>query len=151
MIVDTNRLQVIESDLFVYNPSLMALAVQKNEVKHIGHNVFDHLNELTSIHFSLHACSNQDANDARAAVELIIFNLQRNCPATIEQTELRIVNGTKFQVKTNLQIAEQIEPLNEKVNSNHLQLKSDIAELTEKLQRLEHRLEQLPPSVAEIF
>lgn len=141
--VHYNRLQVIENDLFKYSPSMIQISIDVNQIKHVGHNVFDHLRDLRSIWFGRNTCLSQDVDNNRTAVEILIIDLMRNCPATIEQTETRIINGDEFQAQISRQIAEQIEPLNDKIDSNRIELKTDITGLEEQLRIIQHRLELL--------
>lgn len=117
LILHENRLQSIESDLFKHNSALTGLSIWGNQIKHVGHNVFDRLHGLSSFYFRNNTCMNPlNIDDDRAAVELLIFNLVRNCPATIEMTETRIVNGIEFQVQAERKIAEKLEPTEERLN-----------------------------------
>lgn len=115
-----NDIQVVAADLFIDNPFMIAISFHKNQIRHIAHNVFDQLQELKTIEFALNICHNEMVYDDREAVELLIFNLKRNCPATIEMTEARIINGIEFQLQANR-----------------------TAELEKKLMMLEHRLQIL--------
>lgn len=115
-----NDIQVVAADLFINNPFMTAISFHKNQIRHVAHNVFDQLQELKTIEFALNICHNEMVYDDREAVELLIFNLKRNCPATIEMTEARIINGIEFQLQANR-----------------------TAELENKLMMLEHRLQIL--------
>lgn len=118
--LNLNKIQEVPADLFIDNPSMIAISFHQNKIRHVAHNVFDHLRELKSVEFASNTCHSQNVNENRAAVELLIFNLKRNCPATIEMTEARILSSFEFRSQANR-----------------------TAELEERMRRLEHRLEIL--------
>lgn len=117
LVVFSNRIQVIESDLFMHTPSLIALSIWDNQIKHVGYNAFDQLHGLSTIYFDNNICFSHSVNDDRTAAELLICRLFRSCPA---------------RALTSDKVDEQIESENTKVK-----------ELEEKVKRLERQSEIL--------
>ena len=51
-----NVIEIIEKDLFKFNPKLVYINIDMNNLKHINANVFDHLKELKSLNFAGNLC-----------------------------------------------------------------------------------------------
>lgn len=52
-----SRLQVLENDLFKHNPKLTYISVDRNQIRHVGHNIFDHLYKLVYIWSTVNTCN----------------------------------------------------------------------------------------------
>lgn len=81
-----NNLEVVESDLFIGNPLLRYINFQSNPIRHIAHNVFDHLHSLTFLDFHRSTCIDQWAA-GRAEVLALQSRLIQYCPPTFEMSE----------------------------------------------------------------
>lgn len=67
-----NDFEVIERDLLKFNPQIEYIGFGKNKIKFIDGNVFDHLNNLHTLHIDGNACiSRQVAGDRRGVLGLI--------------------------------------------------------------------------------
>ncbi|XP_037042002.1 uncharacterized protein LOC119078538 [Bradysia coprophila] len=78
-----NQLEVIEEDLFVYNPDLVYISLRQNFIKEIDSNVFDHLDRLSILELDRNECLNDNAIGRYAVVQLI-KQVKEKC--TVEQT-----------------------------------------------------------------
>lgn len=130
--LNTNRIQIIEPNLFEGNPNMIAISFLNNPVLHVAHNVFKNLPFLHSLRFDLATCHSGLAEQNRAGVELLIFRLFVNCPPTFEMTEEKLFDGVKFEKSIDEQISERMNPL---VWTIH--------EMSEKIRELEERLLKL--------
>jgi len=74
-----SKIEIIEENIFDYNPNLVAVSLGKANIFHIGPTVFDHLTKLTSLHLGGNKCINEFKENNREGVEQIIRNLKINC------------------------------------------------------------------------
>ncbi|KAL7039935.1 hypothetical protein ACKWTF_000185 [Chironomus riparius] len=74
-----SKIEIIEENIFDYNPNLIAVSFGKANIFHIGSTVFDHLSKLTSLHLGGNTCINEFKENNRAGVEQIIRNIKLNC------------------------------------------------------------------------
>lgn len=73
-------IQFLENDLFDFNPNLEHVLFQSCKIVHIGLNVFDNLNKLSSLFLSGNQCSNKfSKNNDRTDVQRIINELKSQC------------------------------------------------------------------------
>jgi len=56
-----NKIEVIESDLFTFNTKLTRIDFSENNVKHIGTQTFNQLNQLESVNFNSNPCISTNA------------------------------------------------------------------------------------------
>jgi len=67
-----NAIEIIEQDLFAYNPNLDFISFDNNKIVHIDSNVFDNLDKLSCFWFAGIPCFGQQASNTREkTVELI--------------------------------------------------------------------------------
>lgn len=96
-----NDVEEIDGNLLEGNPLVEAFSVFSNPIRHVGHNIFDHLPNLNSAHFVNGKCINERFDGNRTAVEEIMFKLTVNCPPTFEMIERRILSGNNLQTREN--------------------------------------------------
>lgn len=79
-IIAGNQVEVIESDLFIYNKNVELVKIQNNKIKHIANGAFDHLEKLKELHLSGNSCtsSSDDASD-RTKIAAVVTNVEKNC------------------------------------------------------------------------
>ncbi|XP_037041999.1 uncharacterized protein LOC119078537 [Bradysia coprophila] len=78
-----NPLEVIEKDLFMYNPDLAYISLRQNFIKEIDSNVFDHLDRLSILELDRNECINDNAA-GRYDVMRLIKQIKEKC--VVEQT-----------------------------------------------------------------
>jgi Leucine rich repeat len=132
--LNTNKIQIIEPNLFEGNPNMIAISFVNNPVKHVAYNVFTNLTSLHSLRFDFATCHSQAAELNRANVELLMFRLLVNCPPTFAMTENKILSGIEFEKTIDEQIAERVNPLMWTIH----EMNDKIKELEERLARLEN-------------
>lgn len=72
-----NELQVIEKDLFQFNPKLEAIYLANNRISHIDSNVFDNfVDQLSSLRLNGNICGFEDAFNNKAMANEIIRKVQ---------------------------------------------------------------------------
>ncbi|KAG4066059.1 hypothetical protein HA402_001306 [Bradysia odoriphaga] len=103
-----NQLEVIEKDLFKYNPGLVYISLRQNFIKEIDSNVFDHINRLSILELDRNECINDNAV-GRYAVMRLIKQIEEKC--AVKQTTENIVPVT---AATKIKITQQ-EFLHEKI------------------------------------
>lgn len=66
-----NKLEVIEADLFAFNPNLEAINFNGNHIKYVGNGAFDGLKKLKSLKFK-NPCYSGSASNHSEVVKLIV-------------------------------------------------------------------------------
>ena len=114
--ISTNEIKVIEPDLFIKNRHLQLIFLNANKIKSVAPNVFDGLYNLKYLGFDTNVCySGKVENDHERSKELI-KNIYKNCAPAVPTNMDSCVPKKEFE-------------------DFRLELKSDIGELTEQLQK----------------
>ena len=112
--VDQNNIREIPNGFFEENLDLLFISFSNNPMRHIAHNVFDHLNSLERLHFGANFCINTYGQNRTAVLDLM-FRVAVNCPPTFEmifeRTAAKILYGTELEKKIDEQVSERINPL----------------------------------------
>lgn len=122
--ISTNEIEVIEPDLFVNNRNLQLIFLNANKIKSVAPNVFNGLDKLTYLGFDTNVCySGKVENDRERAKELAM-NIYKNCAPSLPTNSEFCVPKKEFQ-------------------DFRLELKADIGELTEQLQKWKKETEEV--------
>ncbi|XP_070507889.1 uncharacterized protein [Chironomus tepperi] len=110
----TNEIEVIEPDLFINNPNLHLVFFNGNKIKSVAPNVFDGLSKLTFLGLDANKCYSGHAHNNHEEAKELAKNIYKNCsPSTSSEHCASKQDFENFKQD----------------------LKSDIRELTEKLQK----------------
>lgn len=74
-----NKIEVIEEDLFKYNPNLKYISLRDNKIKHIHSKVFDNLPQLVTLRLLDNQCINKDSKLNSTAVTVTIKHVKIQC------------------------------------------------------------------------
>lgn len=158
LIVPYNKIKVIGNDLFKNNPLMIGVSIHNNLIRHVAHNVFDHLDRLERILFQLTSCMDAAAGTPDE-LNLLKFRLSVNCPPTFEMIQERILSGDEFQKKVDQRAAEIVSPLNSKLNEVAQQLlhadhrlneaEAKLNEVDQQLLGADHRLKEVEAKLSE--
>lgn len=77
------QLTSIGPNMFANNTQLEGIAINVNEIQNIAYNVFDSLNNLSSLHIGS-KCIVFGVDRNRPAVLSNLFNIHRSCPPTLQ-------------------------------------------------------------------
>jgi len=84
LILDHNRIEIVEKGLFDYNPNLEAISFWNNPIFHINMNVFDNLSKLR--YYWMSGCADVYTENNRAKVLSEITRAKILCQGYIEPT-----------------------------------------------------------------
>ncbi|CAG9810384.1 unnamed protein product [Chironomus riparius] len=73
-----NAVEVLEKDLFKFNPKLVIIDMNMNNLKHIDAHVFDHLNGLGSLNFAGNLCITLSMTGPEGVKE-VIDEIRKRC------------------------------------------------------------------------
>ncbi|KAL7012429.1 hypothetical protein ACKWTF_014847 [Chironomus riparius] len=114
--LSTNEIEIIEPDLFINNRKLRLIYLNANKIRSVAPNVFDGLDKLVFLGFDANVCHSGIAeNDFRRAEELA-KNIYKNCAPAVPTTCGSCVLKKEFE-------------------DFRLEMKGDIGDLTEQLQK----------------
>jgi BspA type Leucine rich repeat region (6 copies) len=105
---NANSIHTLESNLFIYNPTLIAVMFNNNPIRHVGFEVFEDLPLLTDLQFRSTTCINQQAQN-QTSISNLIFQLYANCPPTFEMIEAKIIDNDQRNITE--QIVERVNPV----------------------------------------
>jgi hypothetical protein len=80
------KLEVIDKDLFIYNPNLKLVGLHHNKIKQVGESVFDYLKPLNQLWLTHNQCVNKDA-EKREDIAALIKEVKEKCTVSQEPVE----------------------------------------------------------------
>lgn len=83
---NNNQIKLLENDLFVGNPNMKWISFINNPLTNVGHNVFENLDDLTSLRFDGVTCHNAGPNNDPVGSKALIDKIFANCPPTLDMT-----------------------------------------------------------------
>jgi len=74
-----NNVEILEKDLFKFNPKLEVINFEFNKISHIDTNVFDKLTNLRTLYLGRNTCASIAANNNSTGVLKVIETLKTKC------------------------------------------------------------------------
>ncbi|XP_070505224.1 paramyosin-like [Chironomus tepperi] len=74
-----SSLEILEANLFKFNPNLDYIYLKSNKISHIDPNVFDKLTKLKDMNLDANTCISMSASDSQTAVQNIIKTASTRC------------------------------------------------------------------------
>ena len=74
-----NDIEVLEADLFNYNPELELISFRDNKIIQVHPSAFSNLNKLSYLRIENNTCISMEASDNSTAVRQIIDEMKENC------------------------------------------------------------------------
>lgn len=127
------NLEKIPGGLFANNLKLKHLWLNNNQLKSVGINLLESLENLKSVNFDGNKCISKEAKNS-AEVPGLIEDLQNNCVDTKE-----IVNQKQILMEKNEELNAKVEELSQKfeeLGEENSKLYSEISKLTENMQEI---------------
>ncbi|CAG9807189.1 unnamed protein product [Chironomus riparius] len=85
-----NDIQIIEKDLFIYNPELRLVFLNENRIKYVDPNVFKNLPKLIYLGFEDNDCHSGIVEQGRSNVVGLIKKISDQCSNPIISNELEL-------------------------------------------------------------
>ena len=129
-----NDIEIIENDLFDYNPNIELVSFWNNKILIIGSNVFDNLPKLNWLYLDSNRCINMRSEGVTSLTKYIIRHAKDKCKdpeisanyKTNDQ-DFEMVQAAINELKENISsINEQIANLEE----NNIQLKAEVMKIS---------------------
>ncbi|KAG5668989.1 hypothetical protein PVAND_016892 [Polypedilum vanderplanki] len=110
-----NDIEVLEDDLFKFNPNLEMIWLSSNKIFHVSPTAFAAIKNLRYISFDSNPCASQYVQNNATAAKIIVENAIKNC---VDQKELEV----KFPslIKTIKSIEKALVILDEKIENKSL-------------------------------
>lgn len=77
--LSNNKISVLEHDLFKFNPKLVRIRVNGNQISHVESSVFIDLKNLKSLNFINNLCFSDEADKNRLDVLNLELSIQLSC------------------------------------------------------------------------
>jgi hypothetical protein len=74
-----NPLKRIPGNFFEFNPKIRTIDFTANRIAHVGPNLLNHLDNLTTAKFLANVCISKSASESRTEVLELIEDLKKNC------------------------------------------------------------------------
>ncbi|KAL7011925.1 hypothetical protein ACKWTF_014518 [Chironomus riparius] len=94
-----SSLEVLEKDLFKFNPNLDYINLKSNKISHIDSNVFDNLPKLKTLYLESNNCVNMKAEDNPTEVQNIIKIVKSHCTNSDFSNLLQNVKNLEIELK----------------------------------------------------
>lgn len=101
----SNRIQVVQADLFWYNPRIQYVSFHGNPVRSVDASVFDFRYDLVTLNFPSTSCINANAANNRAAVINLVSRLNIECPPTTQRTSEALTHPPSKKFEENIDIS----------------------------------------------
>lgn len=134
-----NKLTVLESNLFYFNPKLELISLFKNNLQHVSPNILEGLVHLKSIYLNSNPCINEDAT-TKEKIEQIKCKLIETCPATELMVEFAVADSQ------NLKFEAEIDKLSE----NYAAISENLIRVTKQLEKSQQIYELMKNQLAAI-
>jgi len=79
LFLPANNLEIIEENLFEFNPNLKWINLNSNKISHIDPTVFDNLTKLSRLYLGTNSCISMLAIDNSTVLQNVITTAQANC------------------------------------------------------------------------
>ena len=120
LVLFNNRLEKLESDVFLSSPNLQYINLSRNRLRHLGPAVFNSLINLSTLRLNDNTCIDQYVDNNIFDVEKLRWEAQFRCPVSLQQIENEILSGQRFRSIIDpleariLKLEERIEQLENK-------------------------------------
>jgi len=115
-----SNLEIIEENLFEFNPNLESIFLPYNRISHINPNVFDNLFKLKYLYLGSNTCINMKAENNSAAVQNVIKTAQAQCTnldySNLEQKVKYLEIGAKILNSSDLK--KELENLKNEIKNS---------------------------------
>lgn len=120
--LNSNKIQVIDSNLFAGNPLMTSISFISNPIRNVAPEVFDRLSNLINLRFDGVTCHSQAAFN-RNDVSKLIAVIAVKCPATFEMNfeifKARVMNELSSERNSDNQ---RFSKLNEEIHNLKLEI-----------------------------
>ncbi|KAL7014518.1 hypothetical protein ACKWTF_015981 [Chironomus riparius] len=99
-----NKIEIIQDDLFDFNPDLEVIVFENMKLIHIGATTFDSLTKLSTFYLSGNPCTNESSLKDRTATLKVISSLKSSCISS-EFTSLKRKIENLEHISKNLNFA----------------------------------------------
>lgn len=130
LLMPNNHIEVLEKDLFKFNPQLKAIVLNHNKIKHIAFDVLSPLRSLTKIFLYKNVCIDSVGLNSMQMVELVA-EMVEHCPP--EKVKI-IPPVTKSETQL------KFEEIEGKIKNLEKKMVKQFDTLLEQMRKLEHLL-----------
>ncbi|XP_070501450.1 putative leucine-rich repeat-containing protein DDB_G0290503 [Chironomus tepperi] len=115
-----NNLEILEKNLFEFNPDLEVIYLNFNKISHIDPNVFDKLTKLKSLNLNSNVCIKLDASNNSTAVQNVIKTAKNQCiNSDYSNLEQKVKNlEAESSTLSSEQLKEKLEKLENEVKNS---------------------------------
>ncbi|XP_070501521.1 toll-like receptor Tollo [Chironomus tepperi] len=114
-----NNLEILEKNLFEFNPDLEVIYLNFNKISHIDPNVFDKLTKLKSLNLNSNVCIKLDAYKSRAVQNVIKAAKAKCTNSDYSNLEQKVKNlEAESSALSSEQFKEKLEKLENEVKNS---------------------------------
>ena len=106
-----NKIQELDSDLFISNPLIAHVSFAGNPLKHVGHGTFESLKDLQSLYLVSAHCISEEAQNNRLGVLKMIQRVTVNCPPSSAMIIREVLESDEFKRRIEQEISDKASPL----------------------------------------
>jgi len=139
----SSNLEILEENLFEFNPNLEAVSFYSNKISHIDPNMFNKLTKLKTLDLRSNTCIDMNAINNPTGVQNIIKTAQAQCKNSDYSSLEQMVKNLEIESKTlnSENLREKIENLENEIKNSKFQnffqenlkgLKASLIEKTRK-------------------
>jgi hypothetical protein len=109
LFIGQNSFDVIDHDLFRYNPNLELISFYENKIRHIDDGAFDNLPKLTTFIMNGVKCADGRSDDRLATVKLTKL-AERNCKDPLIANDREKIQALKYEIeKSKIILGSELE------------------------------------------
>lgn len=97
LILFNNLLESLDGDLFIETPLLQYINLGTNQIRNIGSNLFNPLNDLRTLRLGHNVCIDEYIDNNATAIVPFLWQASFMCPPSIAQIERDILEGENFR------------------------------------------------------
>lgn len=153
----TNKLEVIEGDIFEFTSNLEVIYLDGNQFKHVGTGTFDQLQKLSTLHFNGNPCHSGSASDRPSVISLTATIITKCTDIqALEKYQKLKPRITELKIEENEQKFDKIKAENDRLiaeigslNEDILKKDRDVDAGKVKITELEKTIEKLLLNIEE--
>lgn len=145
--ISNNYIERLPGDLFQYNPKLILIAIDYNNVFYIGFNIVSELKFLEVFSFRKNPCTDysydKKPNEGDWKFKKLQYKLLWECPPTLEMHDVSLLESENFQSLLDDRIDSKLQTVNGLIAKESKERQNDVRNLQSRAAQMQEQIDEL--------